>query len=51
LRATAQAPDSPAALQQQARKSGADRLTLEEIEEEIAAVRGMKTPDENKESV
>ncbi len=39
LRATAQTPSSLAALQTQAKKSGAEKLTLEEIEEEIAAVR------------
>src|SRR3712207_5069631 len=51
LRATAQAPDSLAALQRQAQKSGASRLTLEEIEEEIAAVRRVKTPDKINENV
>ncbi len=39
LRATAHTPRSLAALQTQAKKSGAEKLTLEEIEKEIAAVR------------
>jgi prevent-host-death family protein len=51
LQATAQTPKSLAALQQQAQKSGANRLTLEEIEEEIDTVRRIRTPDKNKESV
>ena len=51
LQATAQTPESLATLQQQAQKSGANRLTLEEIEEEIDAVRRVRTPDKNKESV
>src|ERR671914_1073292 len=51
LQAIAQTPESLAALQQQAQKSGANRLTLEEIEEEIDAVRWIRTPDKNKESV
>jgi prevent-host-death family protein len=51
LRATAQTPDSLATLQRQAQKSGAARLTLEEIEEEIDAVRRRKTPDKINENV
>jgi prevent-host-death family protein len=51
LQATAQTPESLAALQRQAQKSGADRLTLEEVEEEIAAVRRTQAPEKNKESV
>jgi prevent-host-death family protein len=51
LRATAETPESLATLQGQAQKSGASRLTLEEIEEEIDAVRRIKAPDKNKEKV
>jgi prevent-host-death family protein len=51
LRATAEIPESLATLQGQAQKSGANRLTLEEIEEEIDAVRRIKAPDKNKEKV
>ena len=51
LQAIAQTPESLAALQQEAQKSGANRLTLEEIEEEIDAVRRMKTPDKTNERV
>jgi prevent-host-death family protein len=40
LRATGETPASLTALHQQAKKSGANKLTLEEIETEIAAVRG-----------
>ena len=39
LRATADAPESLRVLQEQAQKSGASKLTLEQIEQEIAAVR------------
>jgi prevent-host-death family protein len=39
LHAIVKTPRSLAALQAQAKKSGADKLTLEEIEAEIAAVR------------
>jgi prevent-host-death family protein len=39
LQAIVKTPKSLAMLQEQARKSGADTLTLEEIEAEIAAVR------------
>jgi prevent-host-death family protein len=39
LKATSQTPNSLATLQTQAKGSGADKLTLEEIEKEIAAVR------------
>lgn len=43
LEAVVKAPKSLAALQRQARRRGTDRLTLEEIEDEIAAVRRAKT--------
>jgi hypothetical protein len=36
-------PESLSTLQEQAKKSGADKLTLEEIEKEIDAVRRIKT--------
>ena len=36
-------PKSLSALQEQAKKSGVDKLTLEEIEKEIDAVRRIKT--------
>ena len=39
LEAVVKAPKSLLALQRQARRRGTDKLTLEEIEEEIAAVR------------
>ena len=39
LQAIGQPPDSLALLQEQTKQSGADALTLEEIEAEIAAVR------------
>lgn len=39
LQAIVKTPKSLAALQKQAKKSGADKLTLEEIEGEIASVR------------
>jgi len=39
LQAIVKTPKSLTALQEQAKKSGADTLTLEEIEAEIAAVR------------
>jgi len=39
LEAVVKAPKSLVALQRQARRRGTDKLTLEEIEEEIAAVR------------
>ena len=42
LQAVVRAPKSLAALQRQARRRGTDKLTLEEIEEEIAAVRREK---------
>ena len=51
LQAMAQTPESLAALQQQARKSGADRLSLEEIEGEIDAVRRAKKTDRYTEKV
>ena len=51
LQATAQTPESLTILQRQAQKSGANRLSLEEIEEEIDAVRRARTPEKNKESV
>jgi prevent-host-death family protein len=43
LRAVVKTPKSLAVLQKQAQKSGADKLTLEEIEAEIDAVRQVKT--------
>ena len=42
LQAVAKTPESLAALQQQAQASGASRMTLEEIEAEIEAVRHQK---------
>ncbi len=42
LQAIVKTPQSLAALQKQAHKSGAEKLTLEEIEAEIAAVRQAK---------
>lgn len=44
LQALAPTPDSLAALQAQARASGASRLSLEDIEAEIAAVRAAHRP-------
>jgi hypothetical protein len=43
LRAVVKTPKSLEALQKQAQKSGTDKLTLEEIEAEIDAVRQVKT--------
>ena len=43
LQAIVKAPKSLAALQRQARRRGTDKLTLEEIEDEIAALRRAKT--------
>lgn len=43
LQAVVKTPTSLAALQRQARRRGADKLTLEDIEAEIAAVRRAKT--------
>ena len=45
LRAIVKTPESLSTLQEQAKKSGADKLTLEEIEKEIAAVCRIKTKD------
>ena len=42
LQSVVKTPKSLAALQEQAKKSGADNLTLEEIEAEIASVRRAK---------
>jgi prevent-host-death family protein len=42
LQSVVKTPTSLAALQRQARRSGTDKLTLEEIEAEIAAVRRAK---------
>jgi prevent-host-death family protein len=42
LQALAKTPQSLATLQAQAKKHGTDKLTLEEIEQEIAAVRQTK---------
>jgi prevent-host-death family protein len=44
LQAIAKTPSSLKALQEQAQKRGTDKLTLEEIEAEIAAVRKSKAP-------
>lgn len=44
LQAIAQTPESLAALHEQARRSGASRLSLDEIEAEIAAVRAEQRP-------
>ena len=44
LQAIATTPESLAALHEQARVSGASRLTLDEIEAEIAAVRAEPKP-------
>lgn len=43
LQAVVKTPKSLAALQRQARNRGTGKLTLEEIEAEIAAVRRVKT--------
>ncbi len=43
LQAVVKTPKSLALLQEQAKKRGVEKLTLEEIEAEIAAVRGEKT--------
>jgi prevent-host-death family protein len=42
LRSIVKTPESLSMLQEQARKSGADKLTLEAIEKEIEAVRRIK---------
>lgn len=42
LRSVAEPPESLVALQKQAKASGASRMTIEEIENEIAAVRNAK---------
>lgn len=42
LRSVAEPPESLVALQKQAKASGASRMTIEEIENEIAAVRNTK---------
>jgi prevent-host-death family protein len=44
LQAIAQTPEALAALHAQARRSGASRLSLEDIEAEIAAVRAEPRP-------
>ena len=43
MESTVQTPESLAALQEQAKTTGADALSLEEIEREIQAVRRLKT--------
>ena len=43
LRTIVETPESLSALQKEAQKSGADKLSLEEIEKEINAVRRIKT--------
>jgi prevent-host-death family protein len=45
LKAVAQTPDSLADLQQQAKRAGTSKLSLEEIEAEIAEVRRKKPSD------
>jgi len=42
MQSITQTPESLAALQEQAKKSGADKLSLEDIEQEIQAVRRLK---------
>ncbi len=49
LRSIVETPQSLFALQEEAQKSGADKLTLEEIEKEISAVRQIK-PKKNYET-
>jgi prevent-host-death family protein len=44
LQSVTEPPEALIALQQQAKKSGADKLTLEEIEKEIDAVRRDQNP-------
>jgi prevent-host-death family protein len=44
MRAIAEPPEALIALQQQAKKAGADKLTLEEVEKEIEAVRRDQNP-------
>lgn len=46
LQAVVNTPESLSALQQEARKSGAQKLTLEEIEREIDAARKVKRTDQ-----
>ena len=43
MESIAQTPEALATLQKQAQKSGANRLSLEDIEQEIQAVRRLKT--------
>lgn len=43
MESIAQTPEALATLQKQAQKSGADRLSLEDIEQEIQAARRLKT--------
>lgn len=45
LQAVVKTPDSLRALQEAAKRSGADKMTLEEIEAEIQAVRRAKTAE------
>ena len=51
LQAIAETPEPLAALQREAIKSGANQLTLEEIEEEIASVRQAKKTDRHTDKV
>ena len=51
LQAVVETPDALSALQREAAKSGADKLSIEEIEKEIAAVRRPEKVVKNKETV
>ena len=51
LQAVVETPEALSALQKEAAKSGANKLTLEEIEKEIDAVRRSKKTERNKEKV
>ena len=51
LQAVVETPDALSALQREAARSGANKLTLEEIEKEIAAVRRPEKVVKNKETV
>jgi len=45
MESIAQTPEALATLHEQAKKSGADRLSLEDIEQEIQAVRQLKAKE------
>jgi hypothetical protein len=51
LQSVVETPDALSALQREAAKSGANKLTLEEIEKEIDAVRRSKGAERTKEEV